>query len=224
MKILLAEDESDLSEVLKAMLEHADYVVDTVENGAQAVERARTDAYDLIITDWMMPVMDGLDAVKEIRRLGILTPVLFLTAKAEVDDRISGLDAGADDYLSKPFAMGELLARVRAMTRRRNDYTPRVLKLNDVSLDVEKAELSCKNTISLASREIRLMELFMNNPDIFFSTEDLLERFWHEEDADSDAVWMYISFLRNKLKAIGATLVIAGEEGGSYSLKKAELI
>ena len=141
MKILLAEDESDLSEVLKAMLEHADYVVDTVENGAQAVERARTDAYDLIITDWMMPVMDGLDAVKEIRRLGILTPVLFLTAKAEVDDRISGLDAGADDYLSKPFAMGELLARVRAMTRRRNDYTPRVLKLNDVSLDVEKAEL-----------------------------------------------------------------------------------
>ncbi len=224
MKILLAEDESDLSEVLKAMLEHADYVVDAVENGAQAVERARTDAYDLIITDWMMPVMDGLDAVKEIRRLGILTPVLFLTAKAEVDDRISGLDAGADDYLSKPFAMGELLARVRAMTRRRNDYTPRVLKLNDVSLDVEKAELSCKNTISLASREIRLMELFMNNPDIFFSTEDLLERFWHEEDADSDAVWMYISFLRNKLKAIGATLVIAGEEGGSYSLKKAELI
>ena len=224
MKILLAEDESDLSEVLKAMLEHADYVVDAVENGAQAVERARTDAYDLIITDWMMPVMDGLDAVKEIRRLGILTPVLFLTAKAEVDDRISGLDAGADDYLSKPFAMGELLARVRAMTRRRNDYTPRVLKLNDVSLDVEKAELSCKNTISLASREIRLMELFMNNPDIFFSTEDLLERFWHEEDADSDAVWMYISFLRNKLKAIGATLVIAGKEGGSYSLKKAELI
>ena len=224
MKILLAEDENDLSEVLKAMLEHADYVVDAVENGAQAVERARTDAYDLIITDWMMPVMDGLDAVKEIRRLGILTPVLFLTAKAEVDDRISGLDAGADDYLSKPFAMGELLARVRAMTRRRNDYTPRVLKLNDVSLDVEKAELSCKNTISLASREIRLMELFMNNPDIFFSTEDLLERFWHEEDADSDAVWMYISFLRNKLKAIGATLVIAGEEGGSYSLKKAELI
>lgn len=224
MKILLAEDESDLSEVLKAMLEHADYMVDAVENGAQAVERARTDAYDLIITDWMMPVMDGLDAVKEIRRLGILTPVLFLTAKAEVDDRISGLDAGADDYLSKPFAMGELLARVRAMTRRRNDYTPRVLKLNDVSLDVEKAELSCKNTISLASREIRLMELFMNNPDIFFSTEDLLERFWHEEDADSDAVWMYISFLRNKLKAIGATLVIAGEEGGSYSLKKAELI
>lgn len=224
MKILLAEDESDLSEVLKAMLEHADYVVDAVENGAQAVERARTDAYDLIITDWMMPVMDGLDAVKEIRRLGILTPVLFLTAKAEVDDRISGLDAGADDYLSKPFAMGELLARVRAMTRRRNDYTPRVLKLNDVSLDVEKAELSCKNSISLATREIRLMELFMNNPDIFFSTEDLLERFWHKEDADSDAVWMYISFLRNKLKAIGATLVIAGEEGGSYSLKKAELI
>ena len=221
MKILLAEDETDLAEVLKAMLSHADYTVDAVENGALAVERARSDAYDLILMDWMMPVMNGLDAVKEIRRLGIYTPVLFLTAKAEVDDRISGLDAGADDYLSKPFAMGELLARVRAMTRRRGDYTPRVLTLNDVSLDMEKAELSCRNSISLAAREIRLMELFMNNPDVAFSTDDLLTRFWHDEEADSDAVWMYISFLRNKLKAVGATLVILGEEGGSYTLKQA---
>ena len=220
MKILMAEDETDLAEALKAMLEHGGYTVDAVENGALAVECARTDAYDLIILDIMMPVMTGLEAVKEIRRLGILTPVLFLTAKAEVEDRISGLDAGADDYLTKPFAMGELLARVRAMTRRRSDYTPRVLTLNDVSLDMEKAELSCKNSISLAAREIRLMELLMNNPDVAFSTEDLLARFWHEEEADSDAVWMYISFLRNKLKAVGATLVIIGEEGGSYTLKK----
>ena len=148
MKILLAEDESDLSDVLKAMLEHSGYNVDVVENGALAVEHARSDAFDLIISDWMMPVMNGLDAVKEIRRLGILTPVLFLTAKSEVDDRISGLDAGADDYLAKPFAMGELLARVRAMTRRRSDYTPRVLTVEGVSLDMEKSELSCRNSIS----------------------------------------------------------------------------
>lgn len=223
MKILMAEDETDLAEALKAMLEHGGYNVDAVENGALAVEYARADAYDLIILDIMMPVMTGLEAVKEIRHLGILTPVLFLTAKAEIEDRISGLDAGADDYLTKPFAMGELLARVRAMTRRRNDYTPRVLTLNDVSLDMEKAELSCKNSISLAAREIRLMELLMNNPDVAFTTEDLLARFWHEEEADSDAVWMYISFLRNKLKAVGATLVIIGEEGGSYTLKKGSI-
>ncbi|MBP5608133.1 MAG: response regulator transcription factor [Lachnospiraceae bacterium] len=224
MKILLAEDETDLSEVIKAMLEHSSYNVDAVENGALAVEHARSNAYDLIILDIMMPVMTGLEAVKEIRTHGILTPVLFLSAKAEVDDRINGLDAGADDYLTKPFAMGELLARVRAMTRRRADYTPRVITLHEVSLDMEKAELSCKNTISLAAKEIRLMELFMNNPDLEFTTEDLLERFWHGENADSDAVWMYISFLRNKLKSVGAPLAIIGEEGGSYCLRKASLI
>ena len=224
MKILLAEDETDLAEVIKAMLEHSSYTVDAVENGALAAEHARSNAYDLIILDIMMPVMTGLEAVKEIRSHGILTPVLFLSAKAEVDDRINGLDAGADDYLTKPFAMGELLARVRAMTRRRADYTPRIITLHDVSLDMDKAELSCKNSISLAAKEIRLMELFMNNPDVEFTTDDLLERFWHDENADSDAVWMYISFLRNKLKSVGAALAIIGEEGGSYCLKKAALI
>ena len=224
MKILLAEDETDLSDVLSAMLTHADYSVDAVENGAIAVDHCRNDAYDLIILDVMMPVMDGLTAVKEIRSLGIYTPVLFLTAKAEVDDRIKGLDAGADDYLTKPFAMGELLARVRAMTRRRKDYTPRVLTLHDVSLDMERSELACKNSISLAVRESRLMELFMTHPDIAFSSADLIDRFWHDEDADDEAVWMYISFLRNKLRSIGAPLVLLGEQGGSFTLKRGELI
>ena len=221
MKILMAEDEEDLSQVLEAMLKHAGYSVDAVENGAEAVSHARECAYDLIILDVMMPVMDGLTAVKEIRALGILTPVLFLTAKAEVDDRISGLDAGADDYLTKPFAMGELLARVRAMTRRKNDYTPRVITLYEVSLDLEKAELSCRNTISLAAREIRLLEWFMTNPDMEFSSSELLSRFWREEaEATEDAVWMYVSFLRNKLKAVGAPLQILGEEGGSFCLSR----
>ncbi|MCR5250707.1 MAG: response regulator transcription factor [Lachnospiraceae bacterium] len=220
MKILIAEDESDLAEVLSAMLTHAGYTVDAVENGSLAVEHCRNDAFDLIMLDVMMPVMDGITAVQEIRRLGVTTPVLFLTAKSEIEDRITGLDAGADDYLTKPFAMGELLARVRAMTRRHKEYSPRILTLHDVSLNMDKSELTCKNSISLAAKESRLMELFMNHPDVAFPTAELLDRFWHDEDADSEAVWMYISFLRNKLRSVGASLVLLGEQGGSFTLKQ----
>ena len=219
MKILLAEDETDLAEVVSAMLTHSGYSVDTVANGLEAVEKTKSDAYDAILLDVMMPVMDGLTAVKEIRKDGNTTPVLFLTAKTEVDDRIAGLDAGADDYLTKPFAMGELLARVRAMTRRHGQYTSSIVTLQDLTLDTSKSELTCRNSISLAVREARLMEQFMNHPNIAFSTEELLEKFWKNEDgADGEAVWMYISFLRNKLKSVGSSLVISGESGGAYVL------
>ena len=219
MKILLAEDEIDLAEVVSAMLSHSGYTVDTVMNGLEAVEKTRTDAYDAILLDVMMPVMDGLTAVAEIRKSGNTTPVLFLTAKTEVNDRIAGLDAGADDYLTKPFAMGELLARVRAMTRRHGQYSSNIVTLQDLTLDTSKSELTCRNSISLAIRESRLMEQFMNHPGIAFSTEDLLEKFWQNEDgADAEAVWMYISFLRNKLKSIGSSLIISGESGGAYVL------
>ncbi|MBR3515079.1 MAG: response regulator transcription factor [Lachnospiraceae bacterium] len=219
MKILLAEDETDLAEVVSAMLTHSGYSVDTVANGLEAVEKTKSDAYDAILLDVMMPVMDGLTAVKEIRKDGNTTPVLFLTAKTEVDDRIAGLDAGADDYLTKPFAMGELLARVRAMTRRHGQYTSSIVTLQDLTLDTSKSELTCRNSISLAVREARLMEQFMNHPGIAFSTEELLEKFWKNEDgADGEAVWMYISFLRNKLKSVGSSLVISGESGGAYVL------
>ncbi|MBR1472070.1 MAG: response regulator transcription factor [Lachnospiraceae bacterium] len=221
MKILLAEDETDLADVVTAMLEHSGYVVDAVGNGQEAVEKARSEAYDAIILDIMMPVMDGLSAVQEIRKSGDTTPVLFLTAKTEVDDRIAGLDAGADDYLTKPFAMGELLARVRAMTRRHGEYTPKVVTLQDLTLDMSRSELSCRNSISLAVRETRMMEHFMNNPEIAFSSEELLEKFWKgEAQADSEVVWMYISFLRNKLRAIGSKMIITGEQGGEYILKQ----
>ncbi len=219
MKILLAEDETDLAEVVSAMLTHSGYTVDAVSNGLEAVEKARSDAYDAILLDVMMPVMDGLAAVAEIRKSGNNTPVLFLTAKTEVDDRIAGLDAGADDYLTKPFAMGELLARVRAMTRRRGQYSPSIVTLQDLTLDTSRSELTWRNSISLAVREARLMELFMNNPGIAFSTEELLEKFWKNEDgSDAEAVWMYISFLRNKLKSVGSSLIISGESGGAYVL------
>ena len=225
MKILLAEDETDLAEVVSAMLTHSGYSVDTVANGLEAVEKTKSDAYDAILLDVMMPVMDGLTAVKEIRKDGNTTPVLFLTAKTEVDDRIAGLDAGADDYLTKPFAMGELLARVRAMTRRHGQYTSSIVTLQDLTLDTSKSELTCRNSISLAVREARLMEQFMNHPGIAFSTEELLEKFWKNEDgADGEAVWMYISFLRNKLKSVGSSMVISGESGGAYILTQGAAI
>ncbi len=219
MKVLLAEDEKDLNDVLSAMLTHSGYEVDSVLNGAEAVEHAKNNVYDAIVMDIMMPVMDGITALKEIRSRMNMTPVLLLTAKTEVSDRITGLDAGADDYLTKPFAMGELLARVRALTRRHNTYTPRILTVENVTLNLENAELSCLNSISLATKEIHLMELLMSNPEVIFSSEEIVNRIWQDdEDADSELVWMYISFLRNKLKAVGSSLQITGERGGSFCL------
>ncbi len=218
MKLLLAEDEEDLAEVVAEMLRVSGYEVDAVENGKEAVEKATTNAYDAMIFDIMMPVMDGITAVKEIRRMGDHTPALFLTAKTEVNDRIEGLDAGADDYLTKPFAMGELLARVRAMTRRHRDYEPKVITLGNLTLDVGKGELKCRNSISLALRECRMMEHFMTNPGVEFSTEELLEKFWEDDEAEKEAVWMYVSFLRNKLQAVGGDRQIVGERGGSFSI------
>ena len=219
MRILLAEDEEDLADVIQAMLQANDFTVDLAENGAEALRLAKENAYDGIVTDIMMPVMDGVTAVKEMRKTGDMTPVLMLTAKTEVEDRITGLDAGADDYLTKPFSMGELLARVRALTRRGREYAPRVIKVYNVTLNLEKEELSCMNSISLAAKEIKLMEFFMNNPEKEFTTEELLNKFWRNDDStDPEAVWMYISFLRNKLKSVGAKATIVGEHGGSYMM------
>lgn len=219
MKILVAEDEYDLADVIHDMLEASGYSVDVAENGQMLLDMAEQSAYDVIISDIMMPVKDGITAIKELRAAGNLTPVLFLTAKTQVDDRIEGLEAGADDYLTKPFAMGELLARVRAMTRRGRLYQPKVLTVFNVTLDTEKEELSCHNSISLAARESHVMECFMTSPGTEFTTEELLSRFWKNEDnADEDAVWMYISFLRNKLRSVGALATIKGDKGGSFSL------
>ena len=219
MKILAAEDEEDLREVIKDVLEAGGYSVRTADNGDELLKAVTEESFDAIISDIMMPVKDGITAVKELRASGNDTPVLFLTAKTEVDDRIEGLDAGADDYLTKPFALGELLARVRAMTRRSREHAPRQLTLDNVTLDTEKEELSCHNSISLAAKESRLMELFMSNPEKDFSTSELYEKYWkNDENADEEAVWVYVSFLRNKLRSIGAKLTIEGEKGGSYRL------
>ncbi len=220
MKLLLAEDEKAMSMALVAVLEHSGYEVDAVYDGMAAVEKGRSNTYDCMIFDIMMPKLDGIGALKELRSSGDTTPVIMLTAKAEVDDRITGLDAGADDYLTKPFAMAELLARIRSMTRRSTTFTPSKLAAGHVELDVEEQELSCKNAIRLANKETKLMKFFMLNIGKSLSTEVIFAHVWKdEEDVTEDIVWIYVSYLREKLTAIQADIQILGEKNGTFLLQ-----
>ena len=220
MKLLLAEDEKAMSMALVAVLEHSGYEVDAVYDGMAAVEKGRNNTYDCMIFDIMMPKLDGICALKELRSSGDTTPVIMLTAKAEVDDRITGLDAGADDYLTKPFAMAELLARIRSMTRRSTTFTPSKLAAGHVELDVEEQELSCKNAIRLANKETKLMKFFMLNMGKSLSTEAIFSHVWKdEEDVTEDIVWIYVSYLREKLTAIQADIQILGEKNGTFLLQ-----
>ena len=221
MKVLLAEDEEELSRALVAVLKHEKIETDAVFNGKQALEKASSSTYDCIIFDVMMPVMDGITALKELRSRGDLTPVIMLTAKSEIDDRVEGLDAGADDYLTKPFAMKELLARLRSMTRRKDSFTPTTLSLGSVTLDTEEQELSAKNAIRLANKETRLMEYLMLNAGKQLSTENVFTHVWKDDkEADVEIVWVYISYLRQKLMSINADIGIEGDKGGSFVLKQ----
>jgi len=223
MKILLAEDERDMSAAITAVLKHFDYDVDAVYDGVAAVAQASKKAYDCMVFDIMMPRLDGVEALKQIRQSGDVTPVIMLTAKAEVDDRITGLDAGADDYLTKPFAMGELLARLRSLTRRDRRFTKSRLSYGTVELNVEEQELSCKSSIRLSNKETKLMKLLMLNAGKAFETAALAERIWkNEADVDHGIVWVYISYLREKLEAIGADVQIVGHKGGAFILTAAE--
>lgn len=219
MKLLLAEDEKAMADAVKAVLTHFGYDVDTARDGAEALAKAENAVYDCMIFDIMMPRMTGLEALSRLRERGDVTPVILLTAKAEVDDRIGGLDAGADDYLTKPFAMGELLARVRSLTRRAGAFTPKKLCLGHVALDVEEQELSCQSAIRLGSKETKLMKLLMQNEGKALSTEDIFRHVWEDEsDVTADIVWMYISFLREKLEAVHGDISITGHKGGAFTL------
>ncbi len=219
MKLLYAEDEKDMAKVVVAIMKHQGYEVDWAENGKIAVDFASKKNYDCMIFDIMMPVMDGIEALKEIRASGDVTPVIMLTAKSEIDDRISGLDSGADDYLTKPFAIGELLARVRSLTRRVKDFTPSTLTVGSTSLDTEEQELSAHNAIRLSGKETKLLKLFMLNEGKLLSTNYIFEKIWeNEKDVDESVVWIYISYLREKLSAINSDLAIEGEEGKDFRL------
>lgn len=221
MKILVAEDEPQLLRVLTVAMEHAGYDVDPVDNGLKAVEHAKENSYDVIMLDIMMPVMDGITALKRIRESGDKTYILMLTAKAEVDDRVTGLDSGADDYLTKPFSLKELLARLRSKERREDDFTPNKLELGDVTLNVSKQELVSHNSIRLSGTETQLMNYFLLNQNKELSTEELLNHVWKNDiDANADVVWIYISYLRQKLQSIQSSVRIEGDKGGSYKLVK----
>ncbi len=221
MKLLYAEDERSLSEAVVDVLEYHKYKVDAVYDGQEALDWAKNDQYDGIILDIMMPKRSGLEVLRELRSSGCRTPVLLLTAKAEVEDRIQGLDLGADDYLPKPFAMGELLARIRAMLRRREEFTPDVLTLGNLRLDRQNYAL-CVGTQQaiLPKLEFQMMELFMLNKGIYLSTEDILVKVWgYDTESELGIVWVYISYLRKKLAALGADVVIKAKRNIGYTLE-----
>ena len=226
IKILLAEDTSDLNRALTVILQHEGYSVDSVFDGEEALERLRRDAYDTVILDIMMPKADGLEVLSRMRSEGNTVPVLLLTAKAEIDDRVAGLDAGADDYLTKPFAMKELLARIRSMTRRRIQYTGEELCFGNITLNAERFELHAENAVRLSSKEFALMYLLMQNTSHPLDTSYILQHVWAgDENAGDETVWLYISYLRNKLSAVGADVTLEGSRGGSFilSLKQGEI-
>ncbi len=220
MKLLYAEDEISMSEAVTDILTYHNYMVDAVYDGEEALSYARAEQYDGMILDIMMPGLSGLEVLERLRREGCCTPVLLLTAKAEVEDRIEGLDMGADDYLPKPFAMGELLARVRAMLRRREQFTPDILTCADVSLNRSSFELSGGGqAFVLPKLEYRLMEVLMLNQGMYLSSEELLVKVWgYNTEAELGTVWVYISYLRKRLAALGTTVSIKAKRNIGYML------
>lgn len=221
MRILLAEDERDLADALEAMLKHNNYSVDTVDNGQDALDYLMLDDYDGAILDVMMPKMDGVSVVQKLRESKKSTPVLLLTAKSEIEDKVYGLDSGADDYLTKPFVIKELLARVRSMTRRQTTFTSNVLELGNVSLSKYTFELSTeKDKVRLSNKEYQMMEMLMRNPGNVIQTEQFLERIWgYDSDSEINVVWVNISYLRKKLKALDANVQIKATRNVGYTLE-----
>lgn len=222
MRLLIAEDELALSKALKAILERNNYSVDAVYDGQAALEYLEADNYDGVILDIMMPKVDGITVLKEIRCKGNLIPVLLLTAKSEVDDKVMGLDAGANDYLTKPFNSRELLARIRAMTRTQAAQTNSQLQFGNVTLDCATYELSTvSGSYRLANKEFQMMEMLMSNPKNLISSERFMEKIWgYDSEAEINVVWVYISYLRKKLAALHANIQIKAMRNAGYTLEE----
>lgn len=221
MRLLLAEDEEALSKALVTILKHNNYAVDAVFDGQQALDYLECGIYDGLILDLMMPKVDGITVLKTIRRKGNKIPVLILTAKSEVDDKVFGLDCGADDYLTKPFVAKELLARIRAMTRRQSDLQDNALVYGDLRLDRTSFELiSQKGKLLLTAKEFQIMEMFMMNPKCILSAEQLMDRVWGlESETEISVVWTYISYLRKKLKTLDSSVTIRAVRNVGYTLE-----
>ncbi|MCI8583867.1 MAG: response regulator transcription factor [Dorea sp.] len=223
MRLLLAEDEKALSKALVAILMHNHYSVDAVYNGQDALDYLETDVYDGVILDIMMPKVDGITVLKRIRSVGNTIPVLMLTAKSEIDDRVLGLDSGADDYLTKPFAAKELLARIRVMTRRHTDAGNAILSFEDIALNRATFELSSGNSaIRLANKEFQMIELLLEHPGQVISAERFMEKIWgYDSDAELNVVWVYISYLRKKLAKLGSAVQIKVVRNVGYLVEAA---
>ncbi len=222
MKLLIAEDEVDLAEALTAFFEKNQFTVDAVHDGQDAYDYARAGDYDAVILDVMMPKLNGIQVLRRLREEGYSAPIMMLTAKAQKDDRVEGFDAGADDYLPKPFAPDELLSRVRALLRRAGDYKPTVLSFGDLSLDCAAGLLTCgREAVRLSGREFQVMELFLRSPKVIFSADKLMERIWGwDSDAEVSVVWVHISNLRKKLRSIGSRVSIRAVRGMGYVLEE----
>ncbi len=221
MRLLLCEDEKELSNALVKILKHYNYSVDAVYDGQEALYYLETENYDGVILDIMMPKVDGLTVLKRMRESGNLVPVILLTAKSQVDDKVAGLDMGANDYLSKPFETKELLARIRAMTRIIAGQSSSVIKVGDLSLNTKTYELFTKEkSFKLASKEFQMMEMLMINSGHIISTERFLEKVWgYDSETELNTVWVYISYLRKKLKALKTNVSIKATRGTGYSLE-----
>ena len=221
MRILIAEDEVATAKALKVLLEKSKYSVDIVHTGTDAWDYISGGHYDVIVLDIMMPGMSGLEVLSLIRKNSITTPVLMLTAKAELEDRVAGLEAGADDYLPKPFASSELIARVKALGRRSENYSDTLMEAGNLVLDGNRYEMRVgEKSVSLTNKEYQLMELFILHPGHVFSTEHLMDKIWGtDSDSDIDVVWTHIGFVRKKMKSLGADVEIKTIRGAGYSLE-----
>ena len=222
MRLLFAEDDPDLRRAVRALLEHALYTVDEADNGLDALDMARENTYDGLILDWMMPGLSGVEVLRKLREAGKATPCLMLTARDSVEDRVTGLDAGADDYLPKPFSTAELLARIRALVRRRESYTPDILRFEDLSLDRSSLTLKCEEKeVRLTNKAFQLMELFMVHPHQVMPVNTIMDRVWgFDSDAEINVVWVNISMLRKRLAELGCHAEIRASRGAGYALEK----
>ncbi len=221
MRLLFAEDDRDISKAVKTLLERSGYSVDVVFNGQDAIDYIESGEYDGVILDWMMPKRSGIEVLTQMRAKGFSEPVLILTARDSVDDRVKGLDTGADDYLPKPFAASELLARIRAMLRRKEDYKHDVIKFSDIELDKPAMSVTCNGkSVRLNNKAFQLMEMLVEHPGAVLSIDQIMERIWGwDSDSEVNVVWVNISFLRKKLTELGAHAKIKAVRGVGYSLE-----
>ncbi len=218
MRILLAEDEKEMSNAIVAVLKHEHYSVDAVYDGQDALDYLETGLYDGAILDIMMPKKDGISVLKEIRKQGMDVPVILLTAKSEIDDKVEGLDAGADDYLTKPFAMKELLARLRSITRRQGEVADQIMEFSNLKLDRSTFMISTeKDSLRLANKEFQMLEMLLSNPGQIISTDQFMDKIWgYDTETELNVVWVYVSYLRKKLSKIGAKVNIKAARGVGY--------